>query len=66
MNDSYVCLRCAWHRECDHIHGMSDQDAFVEFLPFDKLLHVLRHSTVIVLRSMERMAMVTQILFRYV
>lgn len=45
---------------------MSDQDAFVEFLLFDKLLHVLRHGTVIVLRSMERMAMVTQILFRYV
>lgn len=45
---------------------MPDQDALVEFLLLDELLHILRHSTVIVLRSMERMAMVTQILFRYV
>lgn len=41
------------------VHGMSDQDAFVEFLLFDKLLHILRHGTVIVLRGMERMTMVT-------
>jgi hypothetical protein len=38
---------------------MPDQDAFVQFLLLDKFLHIFRHGTVIVLRGMERLAMVT-------
>ena len=41
------------------IHGMPDQDTFVQFLLFDEFLYILRHDAVILLRGMERMAMVT-------
>lgn len=45
---------------------MPDQNTFVEFLLLDELLYVLRHGTIIVLGGMERVAMITQILFRFV
>lgn len=45
--------------EYDHIHGMPDQDTFVQFVLFDEFLYILRHDAVILLVGMERMAMVT-------
>lgn len=41
---------------------MANQDAFVQFLLLDELLHVLGHNTIVVLWNMERLAMIAQIL----
>lgn len=63
LDDSFASVALGLGNKEDNIHGMPNQDAFIQFLLFDKLLQIIRHGTIIVLRSMERLAMVTQILF---
>ena len=41
---------------------MPDQNTLVQILLLDELLHVLGHVVVVMLRGMERVAMVTEIL----
>lgn len=41
---------------------MANQDAFLELLLLYELLHIFCHSTVVVLRGMKRIAMITKIL----
>lgn len=45
---------------------MANQDAFLELLLLYELLHILGHSTVVVLRGMERITMITKILQAFV
>lgn len=44
------------------LHRVANQDAFVQLLLLDELLHISSHSTVVVLGRMERRAMVSEIL----
>jgi hypothetical protein len=44
--------------EQHHVHGVSNQDTLVQLLLLDKLLYVFGHDTVVVLRSMEGLAMI--------
>jgi hypothetical protein len=44
--------------EQHHVHGVSNQDTLVQLLLLDKLLYVLGHDAVVVLRGMEGLAMI--------
>lgn len=52
------------HGRDEDSHGMANQDAFVQVLLLNELLHVLRHNTVVVFTGMEGLTMVAQILSR--
>ena len=44
--------------EQHHVHGVSNQDTLVQPLLLDKLLYVFGHGAVVVLQSMEGLAMI--------
>lgn len=52
--------------QLNYSHGMANQDALVQLLLLDEVLHILGHNTIGMFWGMKRLTMVAQILRSYI